>query len=88
MNPITVRIFDVNHVKTCFLDMCPTTSSTAEVIFTTMNSRLGKWFGMKNPRITCTAADVDNTSVNIGGVQFSQGVHTIQHRKVQSSSQP
>ena len=30
MNPITVRIFDTNRVKTCFLDMCVTTSSTAE----------------------------------------------------------
>ena len=33
MNPITVRIFDTNRVKTCFLDMCVTTSSTAEAIF-------------------------------------------------------
>lgn len=39
MNPITVRIFDVDSVKTRFLDMCPTTSSRAEGIFTSMNTR-------------------------------------------------
>ena len=30
MNPITVRIFNTNLIKTHFLDMCPTTSSTAD----------------------------------------------------------
>ena len=49
MNPITIRVFNVNCVKTCFLDMCPTTSSTAEAIFTSMDSRLVKLLGMENP---------------------------------------
>ena len=66
MNPITVRIFDVNSVNTYFLDMCPTASSTAEGIFTGMNGRLVKLLGMENPWMNCTAVGVDNTSVNIG----------------------
>ena len=46
--------------------MCPTTSSTAEAIFTIMDSRLVKLLGMENPWINCTAVGIDNTSVNIG----------------------
>ncbi len=59
----TMPIFDVNRVKTSFLDMCPTTSSTAEAIFTSMDSRLVK---LLNPWMNCTAVGVDSTSVNIG----------------------
>ena len=66
MNPITIRIFDVNRVKTCFLDMCSTTSPTAEAICTSMDSRLVKLLGMENPWMNCTAVGVDNTSVIIG----------------------
>ena len=66
MNPITIRIFDINCVTTRFLDMCPTTSSTAEAIFTSMDSRLVTLLGMENPWINCTAVGVDNTSANIG----------------------
>lgn len=66
INPITVRIFDVNRIKTCFLDMCPTTSATAEALFNGMDSRLAKLLGMDNPWINCTALGVDNTSANIG----------------------
>ncbi len=66
MNPITVRIFDVNRISTCFLDMCPTSSSTAEAIFVSMDSRLSKLLEVENPWMNCTAVGVDNTSVNIG----------------------
>lgn len=66
MNPTTVRMFDVNLIKTYFLDMCPTTSSTADAIFTSMDSRLVNLLGMENPWMNCTAVGVDDTSVNIG----------------------
>ena len=66
MNPITIRIFDVNCVKTCFLDMCPTTSATVEAIFNSVDSRLAILLGMENPWLNCTAVGVDNTSANIG----------------------
>ena len=66
MNPITVRIFDTNRVKTCFLDMCVTTSSTAEAIFVSMEKKLVALLGITNPWMNCTAVGVDNTSVNIG----------------------
>ena len=66
MNPLTVRIFDRNSINTYFLDMCPMASSTAEGIFTGMNSRLAKLLGIENPWMNCTAVGVDNTSVNIG----------------------
>ena len=61
MNPITVRIFDTNRVKTCFLDMCVTTSSTAEAIFVSMEKKLVALLGITNPWMNCTAVGVDNT---------------------------
>ena len=66
MNPITIRLFNANRVKTSFLDMCPTASATAEAIFNSMDSRLAKLLEMENPWMNCTAVGVDNTSVNIG----------------------
>ena len=65
MNPLTVRIFDVNRVKvsTQLLDMCLTSSSTAESIFTKINDVL------RNFEVDwkmCVAFSVDNTSVNLG----------------------
>ena len=66
VNPITIRIFDINCIKTCILDICPTTSATAEAIFNSMDSRLATLLGMDNPWINCTAVAVDNTSANIG----------------------
>ena len=68
MNPITVRIYDAkcNMVVTRFLDICTTTSATAEGIYTAMNTTLGNLLNCPNPWSLCTAVGVDNTSVNIG----------------------
>ena len=65
MNPVTVRIFDINQQKVVckFLDMCPTKGSTAEAIFNSIDTALQKhelsWD-------KCIGFGVDNTSVNIG----------------------
>ena len=65
MNPLTIRIFDVNRgqVATQFLDMCMASSSTAGGIFTKMNEVLEaqsiKWDN-------CVGFGLDNTSVNMG----------------------
>jgi len=45
MNPMTVKIFDVNRVQHRFLDMCTTTgreTATAETIFNKMDAVLTK----------------------------------------------
>ena len=65
MNPVTVRLFDINQHKVVakFYDMCPSTFSTAVGIFTAINTAV-----MKN-NITwdnCVSLTVDNTSVNVG----------------------
>ena len=65
MNPVTVRLFDINQHKvvTKFYDMCPSTFSTAVGIFTAINTAM-----MKN-NITwdnCVSLAIDNTSVNVG----------------------
>ena len=65
MNPLTIRIFDVTEgvVSTQFLDMCTSSSTTAEGIFTTMQNVLTKhdisW-------AKCVGIGLDNTSVNMG----------------------
>ena len=68
MNPATVRIYDtnVNRIVTRFLDMCPTTGSTAESIYSVLNGRLEELLQFSNPWNMCTSISVDNTSVNIG----------------------
>ena len=68
MNPATVRIYDTteNRIATRFLDMCPTTSSTAEAIYGVLNDRLTKFLQSSNPWSMCTSVGVDNTAVNIG----------------------
>ena len=64
INPITIQIFDINCIKVCFIDMCP--SATAEATFNSMDSRLATLLGMENPWINCTAVGVDNIiSANI-----------------------
>ena len=76
MNPATVRIYDTNenHVVTQFLNMCPTTSSTAEAIYCVLNDRLADILQSPNPWSMCTSVGVDNTSVNINSLKTS-----IQH---------
>ena len=65
MNPVTVRLFDINQHKvvTKFFDMCPSTSSTAVGIFNAINASVTKndltWDN-------CVSLAVDNTSVNVG----------------------
>ena len=67
MNPVTVRIYDVNESKvvTRFLDMCTTSDSTAEGIYTVVDHTLSQLLVSSNPWQLCTAVGVDNTSVNI-----------------------
>ena len=65
MNPLTVRIFDVNcrNVRTQFLDMCMSSSSTAEGIFSKMD---GAFTTHHISWDNCVGLGVDNTSVNMG----------------------
>lgn len=65
MNPLTVRIFDVNRgrVMTQLLDMCLTSASTADAIYKKISETLTK-FGVDWEK--CVAFGVDNTSVNLG----------------------
>ena len=65
MNPLTVRIFDVNagKVKTSLLDMCMTPSGTALDIFNAID-RCMTLFDV--PWSNCVAVGVDNANVNMG----------------------
>jgi len=68
LNPLTVRIFDVNRrqVTTQLLDMCPTSGrecGTASAIFQKIDSVLNRF---NIPWENCVGFGVDNTSVNIG----------------------
>lgn len=65
MNPLTVRIYDVNlgKVKTSFLDMCMSSGGTAEELFTAIDDCLSS---LKVPWENCVAVGVDNTNVNVG----------------------
>lgn len=65
MNPLTVRIFDVNlgKVKTCLLDMCISKGGTAGELFSSIDNCMSSF------RISWSnwvAVGVDNTSVNMG----------------------
>ena len=65
MNPLTVRIFDDNRgvISTQFLDMCMSSSATAEGIFAKMHEVLSKHcISWSN----CVGIGLDNTSVNMG----------------------
>ena len=65
MNPITVRLFDSMSGTVCtrFLDMCMSSSGTAESIFSKMNEALSKrGISWQN----CVGIGLDNTSVNMG----------------------
>ncbi|CAB4030187.1 methyltransferase 15 [Paramuricea clavata] len=65
INPLTVRIFYVNrgNVYTQFLDMCMSSSSTAEGIFSKMEDAFTTHDVSWN---NCVGLGVDNTSVNMG----------------------
>lgn len=65
MNPLTVRFFDHQYgmVTTHFLDMCMSSSSTAEAIFAKIEEVLTKH---DIPWNNCIAIGLDNTSVNMG----------------------
>ena len=68
MNPLTVRIFDLESGFVCtkFLDMCLTSGTdagTAEKIFEAMEDAL---ISRDIPWENCIGLSVDNTSVNIG----------------------
>ena len=65
MYPLTVRLFDdvSGMVATRFLDMCMSSSSTAEGIFLKMEEALLK-YGI--PWTNCIGIGLDNTSVNMG----------------------
>ena len=65
MNPMTVKLFDINShkVQQGFLDMCTTNSGTADEIFQKMNDVF------KENDLTwnqCVGLSVDNTAVNLG----------------------
>ena len=68
MNPMMVRIFDINvgRVVNRFLNMCTTSGATAEIIYNAMGTKLSKLLNSDEPWLHCTSVDVDNTSTNIG----------------------
>ena len=68
MNPVTIRLFNPaqNSIVTRFLDMCTSTSGTAEGIFTVIDSKMKEFLQSSTPWALCTSVSVDNTSVNIG----------------------
>ena len=65
MNPLTVRLFDhrCGVVRTQFLDMCLSSSSTAEGIFSRMEQAL---FVHRISWENCIGMGLNNTSVNMG----------------------
>ena len=72
MNPVTIRLFDLaqNSIVTRFLDMCTSTSGTAEGVFTVIDNKMKELLQSTNPWALCTSVSVDNTSVNIGVRDF------------------
>lgn len=62
LKKMTVRIFDyeANRLSTRFLDTCTTSSSTAESLFTALNTRLKELLQTPNPWAMCTSIGVDN----------------------------
>ena len=65
MNPVTVRLFDINQhmVVNQFLDMCLSSSSDADGIFAAIDKAFANNGILWNK---CISLGFDNTSVNIG----------------------
>ena len=65
MNPVTVRLFDMNQhmVVNQFLDMCLSSSSDADGIFAAIDKAFANNGILWNK---CISLGFDNTSVNIG----------------------
>jgi hAT family C-terminal dimerisation region len=65
MNPVTVKIYDINRsmVTSNFLDMCTTTGATAAAIFEKIDLVLRH---NNIPWLNCVGFSVDNASVNMG----------------------
>lgn len=49
-----------------FLDMCETTSATAEAIYTALTDKISQLLDTSKPWHNCTSVNVDNTSASIG----------------------
>ena len=68
MNPATVQVYDLQNdcISTRLFNTCVTSSSTAESIYGSLNSKIEELLHCSNPEDLCSAVGVDNTSVNIG----------------------
>lgn len=78
MNPLTVRIYDVNRqvVSQKFLDLCLTTGDDAskpKEIFEVIDNTLERY---EIPWDHCVAFGVDNTNSNIGAKNSIKSSHT------------
>ncbi len=67
MNPITVRIYDVNcnTAVTRFLDMCTSTSATAEGVYTVMDGKLVKL-------LNCCPCHIIHNAARKAGESFTE----------------
>ena len=67
-----IKIYDEKNgrIVTQFPDMCTTTSSTAEAIYSVMDTHFSELLSSANPWAISTSVGVDNNSVNIGICNF------------------
>ena len=81
MNPITVRMFDVNlgKVTTCFLDMALSTGGTAEEVFAAIDSCMSSY---QIPWKNCVAVGIDNTNVKCWKEEFNYDAVKAQNDSV------
>ena len=78
MNPLTVRIFDLerSRIVTRFLDKCTATASTAEALYSVVD---GKLVDIENPWKYCTSVAVANTSVNTQFLEIQSSAKKFCH---------